>query len=359
MYLPFVTSKPNALAESPTKEIAPNHPLVQVTDHAGEVEITSTYIKLTRVIDSGVVNDNFRAASPGARVRVSLNMANAGEVLLKVEYTGLLTRVDTHLNGASILVNGEVYLDFNNTASWTSGQPHPVQSKSIPIILGPGNHLIELIWPTGASMNYRGLTVPFSATPIASAPRPTEVGAFVGDSITHGYTVDYFRLTWVYQLAELLGTQYWDCGYGGRQLYPQDLQQIGALNPDYGVYLILFNNFYPGGANLTELQASYVDAIEYWLAENPGKPLNCITPFYSTSDAGQGGLFDGNIPTLEQIRQVPRNAVLEVGNPLVTKIEGASGGMPASPSFFNADGIHPANNFGAAAAPVLLPQIQI
>lgn len=319
-----------------TVPIAADDSRVSFTDYEGTLARDSAKSRITRTI----VLSGFEHCAPGARARFKVTVTQRSQVIVKTNYTGLVTRLDTYNDIGSVFVDGAFYVDFSNPAGHVSGQPHPTGVVETSIIVEPGSHDIEVIFPYCASMDFVGITMPAGGALSSATARVSKKIVYFGDSITHGFNSTKIRLHWPFLHASAEGAQMINVGYGSRGLVNTDATVAAATGADIGISLIGFNVFYPNGGSLATFQSNDEALQANWYAGAPGKPLYIMTPTYSTSDVGEGGTYDGNSPTLEQFRQARRDAVTARADPTTTLIEGATGSMPTGSGNFP-DGIHP------------------
>jgi len=327
--------------EPATVAIAPNNAAFSVSDLAGTASVNSSRIRLTR---STVDPVGYQHAAPGARVRFSVTLAAPGFVEIDLQYTGLITRNDTYEPDGCVLVNGVIRATYTGPSKGPS-DPHPTGPALVSLALLAGTHQVEVVFPYCASVDFEGITIPSGATVGPASARPVKRGVFFGDSSTHGFNSDNPQTSWPYLTAIAESAQILNHGYGSRQLIPEDGTTCGGYGADFGVYLIGYNNFAPGGGSLATFKADYKTLLTNFRTASTaaGKPnaiLYAITPIWSVNDVGNGGPLVSNSPTLEQFRQAVRDAVADVADPFVTIIEGLGVGMPSGLSEI-VDGIHP------------------
>lgn len=318
-----------------TVSIAANDTNIGFTDYIGTLVRDSGKSRITRPIVDG---QGFEHCAPGARARFKVTVTQRSQVIVIMNYTGLVTRTDVYNDIGSVYVNGAFFVDFQNPVAKVTVPP--VGTANISLILAPGAHDVEIIFPYCASVDFGGLLMPTGGALSSATARVTKKIVFFGDSITHGFNSTKIRSHWPFLVAEAESAQMLNLGYGGRALNTTDGTTAAAYGADIGVSLIGFNNFYPNGGSLATFQANDEALQANWYTGTPATPLYVMTPTYSTSDVGEGGLYDGNSPTLEQFRQARRDAVTARADATTTLIEGATGSMPTGSGNFP-DGIHP------------------
>ena len=336
-----------------TVSIAPNNAAFSVSDFSGTITQDASKIRLTRSIVDG---QGFEHCAPNARVRFTVTNATYSHVLIKLNYTSLVTRLDTYNGVGSVLIDGALSRDFDGPKAHVSGQPHPSGIVNVLIKVASGAHLIEVVMPYCASVDFVGVDIAATASISAASARVSKRGVFFGDSITHGFHSSRIRAHWPSLVAATELSQIINYGYGGRQLEVADGTTAGAMGCDYAVYLIGFNNFLPGGGSTTTFKNNYKTLLGNFrtastAAGKPSAKFYAITPFDAPSATGSGA-FAANSPTLEAFRQAIRDAITEQADANVVLVEGLAGGMPTGTSNFP-DGIHPNDAASAVIAPII------
>jgi hypothetical protein len=329
----------------------------QPSDFAGTVTRSTSLLRLTAPLPQ----DGFENCAPGARIRWRVVMPTAGQMNVEIGYTGLVTRTDTYLPDAPILVNGAEFGRFTQTKALPA-TPHPVASATRTISLPPGEHLCELIVPICASIELRAIALPAGATLLPPPPRPTKMLVAFGDSRIHGFNAVSGNKTMAYRIAELLGVQIANIGRGGRQVIAGDGSVAGGISSNAALYLCDFNNFVVSGGNLATFGAAYRAVMSNFRAAataigEPTKRLYVLTSLDAPA-ALAGGAYAANSPTLEAYRARIRTEVLGLADPYVTLLEGLGAGMPTGIGSF-VDGVHATELAQDAAARVLAAQMTI
>lgn len=347
-------------AEPATVSIAPDDPVFEVTDFAGTVSRNSTRIRLTRTINdtTGGYTSNLRAAAPGARVRFNVTLASMGEVVIEVYYNGLIVLNSVYNDASSIYVDGEFFTQFFCPVPWAGpGNNPPVSAATVSVVLPAGEHLIEVIFPYDAGMDFTGVDIPATASIGSPTARTTLRYAFGGDSRYQGFNATDVRYVWPFLICADDDAQMLNLAYGGRQVEASDGTVLGALGCDRTFYMADFNDFAPGGNSIPTFKATYKTLLTNFRAAaiSAGRPdaeLIVMTSYYSDA-------FPLNSPTLAQFRQAERDAVSEVADPHVLQLEGTHAGMPdaTSPYVTSGDGIHYLDPDNAQALPVIEAQI--
>ena len=264
----------------------------------------------------------YETAAPGARVRV----ATASRLVhFRLQYTDLVTRLDTYNGVGTVLVDGVVHATFDRARL-------PAGPLTVVVEFGSNSpRTVEILMPYCASVDLLGVDVlsAYPLTPVAS--RPTTRYVAVGDSISHGFIASRGDLSWPQRLAAAKGWQQINMGYGGHQALPLVVQAAAQLSPSVGTYLIGYNNF-GNQIPLATFKANFKAAVQNWRAAAPAAKLYCITPLYSPNT---------NTLTLEQYRQQIRDGLAELADPLSILVEG----LPLAPNDSAAfpDNVHPSD----------------
>ncbi len=300
--------------------IAPNDASISTSDFCA-VSVDANRIRFTRPIVDG---QGFETANPGARVRFR---TNATLIRVRLQYTNLVTRLDTYNGVGYVLVDGVYWQSFNRVqgaagpASFLIGLPSTLLRT------------IEIVMPYCASVDFLGIDLPPGATLSAAAARPATRYVAIGDSITHGFVGSEVRQTWPTLLAASKGWQLINCGYGGRQCVASDGAVAAALAPTVATYLIGYNNFYPQ-VPLATFKTAYKSFLAQFRAAAPLVKLYCITPLYTPNTFGP--------LTIENYRQQIRDAITETGSALNILVEGLPLASNDATSF--PDNVHPGDS---------------
>lgn len=297
----------------------PDDPSIQYSDYQS-VAVTSSSARFSRSIVDG---QGFDTCSPAARARFS---TNATEIVINLQYTNLVTRIDTYNGVGAILVDGAFYIAFNRA----QGAAGPF---SVGINFGTAvNRLIEIVWPYCASVDLISIQRTAGSTLTSPSARPATIYVAAGDSITHGFVANEVYSEWAYLLAQSKGWRIINMGYGGRQVAPSDATVIGALGASVATYLIGYNNF-AAQTPLATFKANYKIWISNFRVGSPSCKLYCMTPTYSPNSFGS--------LTLENYRQQIRDAVSEIGSALNIVVEGEA--LATNSSAYFPDNVHPNN----------------
>lgn len=326
------------------------------TDYVGTLLRTTSVLRITRPIVDG---QGFEYCSPEARCRFTLDMPTAGTIEVNCRYTGTVTRTDTFNPDAVVLVDGVEYHRYTQTKALPA-TPHPAANVSAVIVLAPGSHTVEIIYPYCAAFDFQSIRHPVNATLRSAAPRPSKSLVAFGDSRIQGFSSTDATKSLVYLLSGLLGVQVKNLGYGGRQLIPGDGTVAGAAGADAGLVMVDFNNFYPNGQSTATFQTNAQSLISNFRAAStaagkPHAPLYWLTSIDAPSAYG-GGTYASNSPTLEAFRVAERAAVAASGDPYCFILEGLGAGMPTGAGSFP-DGIHANDAAQATIAAIIAPQM--
>lgn len=321
------------------QSVAPNSAAISQSDYCSITTKDATKVRLSRPIVDG---QGFDTCNPEARI--ARFVTDSKTVVLRINFTGLVTRADTYNGIGWVLVNGVKTQSFNTGQAIGS-----TVSLSVPLSFGSNvNRTFEVLCPYCASIDFIGVTIEATASISPAASRPTTKLVCAGDSITHGFWATDESVSWPTLLAASKGYSIVNLGYGGRICYPTEGTTLGNLSPSVACYLIGYNDFASQEA-LATFKANYITYINNFRALCPAVKLYCITPTWTATVLA--------IP-IESYRQQIRDALTTLGNPLNVLVEGTSLTTGGAGSF-NADGIHP-NDTGsaeiaAALATIVLP----
>jgi len=336
--------------------VGPGSAVYSVSDLAGTYVQDSAKIRLTRSTSDG---QGFEHCAPGARVRFAVILFDPGKIEIDVEWTGLVTRDETYNAVGQIWINGSNAAQFGGPSKGPS-DPHPTGSSTITVPLTAGTKQVEIIFPYCASMDFKGIRIPASASVVPASARPTKRGVFFGDSITHGFFASKTMLSWPFLTGLAKASQVLNHGYGGRAIVPSDATTCGAYGCDYGVRLILANDYLVNGQSTTTAKNNVKTDIANWRAASiaAGKstaPLYYMTLTWTGQDGGVGP-YNGNSPTAEAFRQACRDGVSEQADAYTTLVEGATGGMPTGVDDYP-DYVHPNDQASAVIAAIMAGEI--
>lgn len=318
-----------------TVPVAPTAAGITFSDYAG-LDLNTSRARFSRYPDP--YGQGYETANPGARVRFA---TDSRVVRVRLQYTNLVTRMDTYNGVGVVLVNGSLYTTFDRAQG-------PAGPLTVLVDFGSVSmRTFDILMPYCASVDFIGIDIEAAATLQAPAARPAVRYVACGDSITHGFTASRGDLSWPQRLAALKGWQFINMGYGGHQALPLVVQAAAQLSPTVGTYLIGYNNF---GAQtpLATFKANFKSSVQNWRAAAPAAKLYCITPLWTSNT---------NTLTIEQYRQQIRDGLSELADPLSILVEGlplATNSVSAFP-----DGIHPNDSASAQVAGNLLPIVTL
>lgn len=315
-----------------TELVAPDDAVFGVTDFAGTVTQDNSKIRLTRSIVDG---NGFQHCAPDARVRCEVTLVTRSEVKIDVAYTGLVTRTDTYAPVGAVLVNGAA-TNFTLATAHGPSDPHPTGNVTADLVLDAGTYTIEVAFPYCASVDFKGIRVPGSAT-IAQAPaRSVDRSVFFGDSIVQGFNATAIQTRWAWLLALAKDWQVLDLGYGGRTITASDFTVAGQLGADRAITNIGLNNCLAGTSTGAIQAAAEASILAYRAAVtsagNPTSKLYWINLFDCTNP--------GIVTSVASARTAISAAFTAVGGANDILIPGGTAnGLPAAASF--ADLTHP------------------
>lgn len=329
----------------------------QASDYTGTLTRADQSLRITSPID----HEGFQHSASGSRFRWRVVMPSAGLMEVCARYTGLVTRTETYLPTATIVINGIEYSRITQTKA-APATPHPVGDVSVFVPLAAGEHDVDFVLPICASMDLKFIRLPFSAILHAPSPRPSKRILCFGDSRVHGFNASLPTRPWPYRLGELLGAQSINIGRGGRQVTATDGTAAGAVGADAAIYLCDYNDFYRNGADLAVWGAAYRAVASNFRAASiaAGKPsarLYLLTSL-DAPEALPGGTYASNNPTLEAFRARIRTEIAALADPYASVIEGLGAGMPTGLGSF-ADGVHPGTIAHDTIARVLAGQVSL
>lgn len=273
---------------------APNHASIGVSDYFA-VATSASAIRFTRPISDG---QGFEFTNPGARVRFTTNASRIDVVL---NYTNLVTRLDTYNGVGAIYANGVLVDTFNH------GQGAAATQIATHVFGSSASRLIEVVMPYCASVDYAGVYVTPGATFTAPAARPTSVLVAAGDSITHGFLGSTDALGWVRGVSTALGVQQKNQGYGGRVAVATDGTKAGDAAAAFGAsaritYMIGVNDCIAGVA-LATFKTAAGTFVTNARAAAPSAKIILLTPFYCQSiEALNTGVYPSQIATIGDYR---------------------------------------------------------
>lgn len=297
-------------------------PRLDISDAPTIAERSNVRLRFARSINDSAGN-NFKAASPGARLRFS---TNATTLDIGVKFTDFATNANWNTS-THVLVNGSPHTAF--TSSTANGTP---STKKVTLSFGDAStRLIELVWPYGDSMDFLYLRTNPSATISTPPARPAAKICVVGDSITQGLLTSNILSTWPFKLGTLKNAQVVNMGYGG---LPAQAGDASAVTPDCTViiYAMGYNNAYANQPANT-FQSVMTANLRAMRLAAPSARIYAVSPIYTTT------------LNLAGYRAAVQSAVSAAADENVRYINGLS--IMTNNANRLVDGIHP-NDTGAA-----------
>jgi lysophospholipase L1-like esterase len=331
-------------------EYAPNDARFAVSDFIGTIDSTATRKRLTRAITDDV-SSGFEKTAPGAQHAFSVNSVQIEIVVVKLRYNGLVVRNDVYNDVGSVLVNGNVARTFTCCIAKVAGAP-PAFEARVSVAVPAGDSIVRVVLPYCAGVDFEGLELPEGVTLLDAPAAPAKRFAFLGDSITQGFFASDTTKHWPALVCDMRNAQQGNLGYGGRICVPADGSAVQAWAPDAVVALIGVNDFNAQTplATFETNHTTFQNNIRAALVA-AGKPSALMVVMTMTWTN-----FPGAIP-VEDYRQRVRNAVAARADPYTVLLEGATGPMPTTTTYFP-DGIHPndaGNTLIANVVSALLP----
>jgi len=336
--------------------VRPDDTRLLYSDLAGTWSIDGFKGRPTRPLVDGQGYEN---AAPGARVTFSVQAAFAARLTVNLRYSGLITRTDTYSDTGSVIVNGTA-TNFSCPVAKVGGQVGPTANTEVTVSIAAGASTVTVMWPYCASLDFAGVILPSGVTMQVAPTRPSKKFVGFGDSRMHGFNVTRALSSFLSLASTTKSAQALNFGYGSRLIIAADATTAGGYGADAAIYLAGYNNFSPGGANLTTIQAAYASVISNYRAAvtSAGKPtskLIMLSDLWSNNDVGQGGSLAGNSPTLQQFRDTLAAAVTAAADANCVFLSGNTGGMPTGTGSFP-DGVHP-NDAAASTIAGLLAAV--
>ena len=311
------------------QQLLPNDARLLVSDYTTISEQSSARLRLIRSITEA---NDYRHCSPGSRVGIS---TDALAVRFTVYYSALVSRNDVQNYKGIILVNGIYETTFNNS------NPYPADPDTSTVTVEitrttNTTRKYELVFPFGTAIDLLSVDVSVDATVIQQpVARPATKLQFLGDSITHGFSVTSINESWAYNIAITKNMQLINSGYGSLQAvasYGNDVAACDAIVVTLGV------NNYLGQQALATFKAAYKSMLQNIRTTLPSAKIYAVTPFYiSTTPLA--------IP-LSDYRTQESDAVTEIADGNTTLIDGLTL-MTNSSNRLVTDGVH-LNDLGAS-----------
>jgi lysophospholipase L1-like esterase len=306
--------------------LAPNSVNLLVSDYTTISEQSSTKLSFLRSITEG---NNYKYCSPGSRVGIS---TNAKAVKFTVFFNGFVTRLDAK-NSVGLLYVDDVLVQTFTNPNLASLTTSTVEVEKI--YSTTATRKFELIWPYGDGVDLLSVDVSVDATVIqAPSARPTTKLQFLGDSITHGFTVTNISTAWTFLTANAKNYQLINSGYGSLWAVGSYGSTVVACD---AIVVVLGVNNYLSQQALATFKAEYKLMIENIRTTLPAAKIYAVTPFYISA-------APLTIP-LSDYRAQETDALAEIADANTVVINGLT--LMTNSSSRLQDGIHP-NDTGAA-----------
>ena len=253
------------------------------------------------------------------------------------------TFLDTYVDGAFVSSQGQ-----------TEAGP-----CSVTLVDGmSGDHEIEVYMPPYAELRVDGLGVVHGHRVRAPAAAPARRIIFHGDSITHGAITTRAGLTYPARVAQRLGADFVNLGFGGSARGESGVAHIIAgLVADAIVIFYGINTFALGCATPTDFGGLYSRFIDIIRASHGKTPIVAITPTWHVPERHARNLLGS---TVEDYRAVIRQAIgsrMAAGDMHLVLLEGCSVIGPGDATRL-ADMTHPNDEGFSALAERLVPLIE-
>lgn len=252
-------------------------PRLTIFGYAGLAERSALRLRPVRPVSDG---QGYEWCAPGMRCAF---YTTARSVRFDVTFNGTINgrviRDDAFQTMlASVLVDG-VHVD--DIADSHHG-PEAVDASRT-VALPAGLKRVDLVWPYSEQMDLRAIAIGAGGG-IGRVTAPSIRFVAGGDSITHGFTVPGVLDTWSFQVADSLGLELVNMGFGGRTAVGADGAKHGALGGRIGTYCIGYNDW-NNNVSLATFRAQILDYIAGWFAANttPNADLILITAPYSVN----------------------------------------------------------------------------
>lgn len=260
--------------EHMTTTQAASLPVAVTPDHANIVYSGFVELRCTPEAASAArqfAGSVFGKDTPGAVVRFRMQ-ATAAEALIEyVPKASLTNRVHYQSTGV-VLRDGRRIATFDRPSDAGGAvQVRLAADDSEP-------HTWGLVLPYADPVVFRGLRLAAGGQLLALPPvaaRPVYVA--YGDSITHGFLAGDALSGYAWQLAETMGWQLVNLGFGGRTAVPDDALLVVAQKPDV-VTILLGVNDCLGSIPVETFARNYGAILDTIRAGRPTAPIVIITP---------------------------------------------------------------------------------
>lgn len=331
--------KKNSSTQPATVFVAPDNAAFSVSDFSGTVTQDASKLRLTRLLSDG---NNWQKVTPGARIRFSITNTGYAEVKLEFEFTGLISNA-YYNDVASVLVNGSQAIDFVGPNPFVAGQPLPIGSVFVVLRLPAGTHLVEILMPYLASIDFKGLYRAVGSSLSAASARTSQKAVFIGDSIVHGFFSSKTRNHWTHLLCEQKSWQQVNLAYGQRSFEIGDFTVAASIGAGRTITNFGINNCF-SGSSPASIQSAVEQCIAAFRAVTTTQKLYYINLFDCT--------HPGLITTPSAARSAIAAAFAAVGGINDILIPGGTAnGLPAAS--LSPDLIHPTDAMSSTIASVL------
>jgi lysophospholipase L1-like esterase len=237
-----------------------------------------------------------------------------------------------------------VYLGRRNVA-WAMLPLKQGRAKAVLLnwqqpIPGAGEETWRIVLPYGATVAVKALYLSDGAELLPVAGRPVRWLAH-GDSITQGAHALHPGLTYTHLVADQLGWDALNLGFGGSAWGDAVVAEYIASRQDWDILSIAIgtNTYGAERASADEFAACYDRFLAIIRQAHPTRPILCITPIWRKEEAQQTPNRFGD--TLDAYRQAIRRVVAarQPGDPRLQLLDGLE--LIGSAEGLTADRIHP------------------
>ncbi|MFH1969064.1 MAG: GDSL-type esterase/lipase family protein [Verrucomicrobiota bacterium] len=318
--------------------------LAIATDNSNIVYAGFVTLRCTPESASGVrpvANTLFGNDTPGAVVRFRMTATVAEALVEYAPKASLANRVNYQSTGV-VLRDGRRIATFDRPSD--AGGVVRVR-----LAAGDGEpHTWGLVLPYADPVVFRGLRLAAGGQLLALPPvAERTVYVAYGDSITHGFFAGDALSGYAWQLAETMGWQLVNLGFGSRTAVPADAKLVAAMKPDV-VTILLGVNDCLGCVPLDTFARNYGAILDTLRERRPTALMVVITPL------DVPGKWVGT-EKLEDYREALHKLVAARKNNRLLLVEGPAL-IPSDLSCF-ADGLHPNDKGFAIMADRLAAEI--
>ena len=313
-------------------------PRIDFSDSIAPTERSPAKISVTRPISDVV---NFKFCDPDARVRFS---TDATTIDIGVRFTKLTTH-GAFNSTTEILVDGVSNSTFNAANDTANNDPPSTVVKTL-TFGSAATRTIELLWPSGDSMDFLSVRTNPGATVSAATPRPAAKICVLGDSITQGLALTKPSMNWTYKLGALKNRQIVNLGFGGRTAVASDGSAVAGTGCGSVFYMIGTNDFI-GQVPIATFRSNVQQALQNIRAALPAAKIYASGPLYITASFA--------IPA-SSYRSAVSAAVAATGDANTTYVDGLA--LMTNNSNRMSDGTHPNDTGTTEIAAALAAMIQ-